>query len=447
MLHTTMNRMLPALVIALALFVTACGSDPQAGVVEVWTTWASMPRETLALFDRFSQETGLQVQVKTGVKGDKIAGRLADGTPPDLLLLSSNDPVAALDEQGLIAPLDEQSELSTVDLADIYPAALAQCTAGDGRLLCLPWGGDVQVLYWNKALFRAAGLDPERPPASTEEVLELAMKLTRRDDAGRLSQVGFIPDLPGSHSELFAHLSAGAQAGRAPAVDAASLQAALAWQGRFFDFYDPGQLEAFVASFTPHRTNAHPVFAGARLGCQQCHRANPLDRNKAPVSGFLDGQVAMMVDGGWLVSPGVRSAVQELVDFGVGPFPAAAAAPDRANTTLVQGPVLVIPTAAVDRAPAGQLLAWLSAPETLAEAALHNGLLPSSRAAARDPAFHQSPEQEMLLDLLAGPTAAFHPLTPQAPSLNALLADAEDIVFHTDQSPATIVDQIAPEMP
>lgn len=45
--------------------------------------------------------------------------------------------------------------------------------------------------FWNKTLFREAGLDPDTPPATWEELLEFAQMLTIRDDAGNVTQWGY----------------------------------------------------------------------------------------------------------------------------------------------------------------------------------------------------------------------------------------------------------------
>ena len=46
------------------------------------------------------------------------------------------------------------------------------------------------VLYWNKELFKEAGLDPNRPPANWKEQVEYAQKLTKRDASGKVTQWG-----------------------------------------------------------------------------------------------------------------------------------------------------------------------------------------------------------------------------------------------------------------
>jgi multiple sugar transport system substrate-binding protein len=56
------------------------------------------------------------------------------------------------------------------------------------------WSGaevDVgQMLYYRKDLFREAGLDPEKPPTTIEEMLEYAKKLTKYDENGEIVQAG-----------------------------------------------------------------------------------------------------------------------------------------------------------------------------------------------------------------------------------------------------------------
>ena len=47
----------------------------------------------------------------------------------------------------------------------------------DGKLLSMPFNSSTPVFYWNKELFRKAGLDPEKPPKTWAEVGEMGKKL------------------------------------------------------------------------------------------------------------------------------------------------------------------------------------------------------------------------------------------------------------------------------
>ena len=47
-----------------------------------------------------------------------------------------------------------------------------------------------QMLYYRKDLFEEAGLDPERPPQTVEELVEYAQQLTKFDENGNMTQAG-----------------------------------------------------------------------------------------------------------------------------------------------------------------------------------------------------------------------------------------------------------------
>lgn len=60
------------------------------------------------------------------------------------------------------------------------------------------WGLPVIVdphfgLIYNKRLFREAGLDPERPPATIDDLDAMFAPLTRRSPDGGLQQIGVTP--------------------------------------------------------------------------------------------------------------------------------------------------------------------------------------------------------------------------------------------------------------
>ena len=69
----------------------------------------------------------------------------------------------------------------------------------EGGLYALPVETDVRMLFYNKDLFKAAGLDPEKPPKTFEEMKEYAAKMTKDSENGKsYSQIGFHPMLGSS---------------------------------------------------------------------------------------------------------------------------------------------------------------------------------------------------------------------------------------------------------
>ena len=112
------------------------------------------------------------------------------GTPPTTAILLSTDMYTLIDEEA-IAPWDELAP--TADdkkwIASFYPAFMANSRTG-GKTWGIPFQRSTIVLYWNKELFKEAGLDPNKAPATWKEMLEYAQKLTKKDASGNVTQWG-----------------------------------------------------------------------------------------------------------------------------------------------------------------------------------------------------------------------------------------------------------------
>ena len=112
------------------------------------------------------------------------------GTPPVTSVLLSTDMFTLIDEDAIV-PFDDiaTSAEDKAWIKSFYPAFMANSQTG-GKTWGIPFQRSTIVLYWNKELFKEAGLDPNTPPASWKEMLEYAQKLTKRDAAGNVTQWG-----------------------------------------------------------------------------------------------------------------------------------------------------------------------------------------------------------------------------------------------------------------
>ena len=136
-------------------------------------------------------------------------------------------------------------------------------------------------------------------------------------------------------------------------------------------------------------------------------------------------------------------AVQPDLNYGVAPFPPAAAHPERENTTLVQGAVVVMPAKGKDKAAAAKLLAWMMSPEIAAEAAYVHSSLPTSRTAAQDARFQQIPNFTVFMELMAHPNASGSDPTTRSPEINQALLQAErDLLHKKGGDPAALLNEI-----
>jgi len=105
----------------------------------------------------------------------KIAQAIASGEVPDLMGLD------------LIYGPQFEAAGQLTDITDLIGSDPTLKTASpghmmvstyEGRLYGVPLYADVSALFWNKDLFRKAGLDPEKPPTNLAEIREYADKIT-----------------------------------------------------------------------------------------------------------------------------------------------------------------------------------------------------------------------------------------------------------------------------
>jgi len=105
----------------------------------------------------------------------KLAQAIASNTAPDLLGM---DLIYGPQFESA-GQLYDVTDLigNDPDLKTASPGHMKVSTYQD-RLYGVPLYADVSALFWNKALFRQAGLDPERPPQTMQEIHDMAQKIT-----------------------------------------------------------------------------------------------------------------------------------------------------------------------------------------------------------------------------------------------------------------------------
>jgi len=120
----------------------------------------------------------------------KALTAVKSGEPPVMSILLSTDMFTLIDEDAIV-PFD--SFVKTADdqawLRSFYPAFMENSQTG-GKTWGIPFQRSTIVLYWNKEMFKEAGLDPNRPPANWKETVDYGQKLTRRDASGKVTQWG-----------------------------------------------------------------------------------------------------------------------------------------------------------------------------------------------------------------------------------------------------------------
>jgi len=321
------------------------------------------------------------------------------GNPPDVAVLLAID-VFTLTDANLIVPLDELAAKEPGYLEDFHEGFLENSYLY-GRLWGIPFQRSVPLFYYNRDMFRAAGLDPNRPPETWDELVEYARRLTVRDAAGRVERWG--------HENITEDTWM---------IQAFALQAGgtlMSPNGDEAYFTSPQWVEAL--QFMVDLANKHQVM--------------PRHRYYGDASSdFVAGRAATMYNSSGSLSF-VRSSAK--FDFGVSPLPGY-----RTNLVPTGGGNFYIfrGIPAERQRAAWEFIKWMTTPENAARWSIASGYIPVRKSAYETAAYQQYLAQ-----------------FPQAKAAREQLAWArKEMAFHNNQqvrellltAQAEALDEVAP---
>ncbi len=118
----------------------------------------------------------------------KVYSAIAGGVMPNVAQLGGAPLLGTSD--AILPMTDFTGGENGIDLSQFRQAFLDYNTVG-GTLWSMPFNNSVPVIYYNKDLFIAAGLDPENPPQNFDELIAAAKVLTLDpDNTGAPTQYG-----------------------------------------------------------------------------------------------------------------------------------------------------------------------------------------------------------------------------------------------------------------
>ena len=306
------------------------------------------------------------------------------GVPPAAAVLLSTDMHSLIDAEAIV-PFDELATTAQdrAWLKSFHPAFMTNSLAG-GRTWGIPFQRSTILLYWNKKLFREAGLDPERPPTNREEMLAFAQKLTRYDTRGLPSQWGI--QLPSSTFSywMFQGLTVGTSLTNSA--------------GTVTRFDDPAAIEAL--RFWVDLSRKHKV-----------HPPGIVEWGATPQD-FLAGRTAMA----WMTSGNLGDMRDKAkFDFGVAMLPggstqgAASGRAERGSPTGGGNFYIFRGAPAQEQRAAFQFIQWVTEPARAAQWSIATGYIAVRADAWATPAMRQYlaefPAGAVARDQLASSTA------------------------------------------
>lgn len=334
----------------------------------------------------------------------KILTSILSENPPDVVFLVT--PVAKWATRLALTPLDDLIKRDSFDSSIFFSALWDEMKFKD-HIYALPLYSNSYAFFYNKRLFREAGLDPEKPPRTWNEVLEYSSKLIKKDSKGNFTQMGFIPTYGNIQTSVIMAWELGAQMlsndGAKVSLTNKPTLDAFNWIVNFYNQYNLKDISTFVAGF----------------GFAEQH-------------GFISEKLGMMIlDNSF---PDQIKLYNKNLDYGVADIPAFEGHPPVSSTGSWW---LAIPRGARNTEAAWEFMKFAVQKNIqLTEAERQKELLfPANKLAANDPAFLSlNPSNRIFVDLLE------HSKTPTIVSLAHDVfwreyMGAQEKVIHKIQSP------------
>jgi maltose-binding protein MalE len=177
---------------------TAAPTMPPPGpggvALQYWPSWGNFGPvwDKLRPTDEFKQAIGNNtLEIKTGTPYEAVLTAVAAGTPPDAF---SNYQYLDLMARGVLAPIDDLVKASSIVKKERY----FDGNWNDGFYKDAQYGVPAcesflrYGLNYNSKMVTDAGLDPENPPLTWEDLLDWHKKLTKVEGKA-LKQVGLDP--------------------------------------------------------------------------------------------------------------------------------------------------------------------------------------------------------------------------------------------------------------
>ena len=297
------NLALPVILILAALLIMGCGKKSDKIKLVMWGLQATEELKGLeaavAEFER--RHPNIDVSVLSMGAGamnpQKLMTAIVGEVPPDVIH-QDRFTIGDWASRDTFMPLDELIERDRdkpdgIRAEEFYKACWAEATY-KGEVYAIPFNTDDRALYYNRKLFREAGLDPDDPPETWDELLECTKKLTVYRKDGGFKRIGFIPNYGNSWLYLYSWQNGGefmSPDGRTCTMNNRRSVEALEYMVSVYDaLHGVEVINSFSSGF----------------------KANELDP-------FLTGLVAMKIDGNWFTNNVARYAPD--LDFAVAPAP------------------------------------------------------------------------------------------------------------------------------
>jgi multiple sugar transport system substrate-binding protein len=177
---------------------TAGAAEPKAPApaeavkITMWGDYTGGPWP--ALIEAFQSENpGVTVEpLNVPTTPEKLITSVTGGTPPDLFYMDRYL-AGEWGARGVILALDDMVNNSAVFKKERLYQRLLDDVTWRGKIWAIPSHTDCRAFWWNKDIYAAKGLDPEKPPTTWAELEQYSDEIYERDANEKIALLGFSP--------------------------------------------------------------------------------------------------------------------------------------------------------------------------------------------------------------------------------------------------------------
>jgi multiple sugar transport system substrate-binding protein len=148
--------------------------------ISVWSLDRDIQPAPNLIKDYNALNTGIRVEFRQIQFDDVVSEAMraySTGQAPDIIAIDNPEHALFASRGAFLDLTDRIAKSEVVKTENYFPGPLAS-TVWDGKNFGIPKATNTIALYYNKDLFKAKGLDPDKPPQTWDELVEAARKLT-----------------------------------------------------------------------------------------------------------------------------------------------------------------------------------------------------------------------------------------------------------------------------
>jgi multiple sugar transport system substrate-binding protein len=405
------------------VFLTVCGlfatgeKEVSTGPIEVNFWYFHKGNEATMMENVIAKYNASQDKYKvvgfSVPDNQKYLVAMASDESPDIIEISDSR-IPSYVDSGLLVNLTELGTRNGYDFS-IFDEVAVNNNSVDGDMYAMPISSVVIQMYYNKDILASIG--ETEPPATMEELYDMAIKATTLDSNGNIDILGYpLFPLASARQELIYAFGGAwtAEDNKTPTANASEVIDSLNMNVAYRKRYDINKVQAFVATGNTNRYTVQDI--------------------------FFVGKQLFRFDGAWLANQIAENNPD--LNYGVALVPGTNANPELRGVSRYENSSLSIPVGAKAKEGAYDFIDWFTH-EGVKDFLLEIGSLPANNTLFDDSDLRASnPAFPSFMDALKTGNGLSAPKMADSAQYISLINEYLDYVYNGSKTPEAAMNEL-----